>query len=53
MLITGLEAVPIEESSESLSGNIGESPTLKDNTEISSEIKEFEPSYSIGNEPLD
>lgn len=51
--ITGLEAVPIEESSESLSGNIGESPTLEDNTEISSEIKESEPSYSIGNEPLD
>ena len=44
--ITGLRAVPIEESSELLSGNIGETPE-KDNTEINSDIKESESSYSV------
>lgn len=44
--ITGLGAVPIEESSELLSGNIGETPEM-DNTEINSEIKESESSYSV------
>lgn len=44
--ITGFEAVPIEESSELLSGNIGETPEM-DNTEINSEIKESESSYSV------
>lgn len=49
--ITGFEAVPIEKSSELLSGNIGESPE-KDNTEISIETKESMPSYSVDSEPL-
>ena len=44
--ITGFEAVPIEESSELLSGNIGETPEM-DNTEINSEFKESELSYSV------
>lgn len=44
--ITGYEAVPIEESSELLSGNIGETPEM-DNTEINSETKESESSYSV------
>ena len=44
--ITGLRAVPIEESSELLSGNIGKTPE-KDNTEINSDIKESESSYSV------
>lgn len=43
-------AVPIEESSEVLSGNIGETPN-KDNTEINLEPKESKSSYSIGLEP--
>ena len=38
-----VEAVPIEKSSELLSGNIGKSPEM-DNTEISTEIKESVPS---------
>ena len=42
-------AVPFEESKELLSGNIGETPEM-DNTEISSESKKSEPSYSVGNE---
>lgn len=46
------KAVPIEKSSELLSGNIGESPTIEDNTEISTETKESVPSYSIDSEPL-
>ena len=33
------------------SGNIGETP-LVDNPEISSEIKESEPSYSVETEPI-
>lgn len=49
--ITGYEAVPIEKSSELLSGNIGESPEM-DNTEINSEIKTSESSYSVDSEPL-
>lgn len=49
--ITGFEAVPIEESSELRSGNIGETPEM-DNTEINSEIKESESSYSVDSEPL-
>jgi hypothetical protein len=45
-----VEAVPIEESSELLSGNIGESPN-QDNTEINSEItKGSESSYSVESE---
>ena len=36
--ITGFEAVPIDESSELLSGNIGETPEM-DNTEITTETK--------------
>lgn len=44
-------AVPIEESSELLSGNIGETPEM-DNTEINSEIKESESSYSVDSETL-
>jgi hypothetical protein len=44
-------AVPIEESSELLSGNIGETPEM-DNTEINSETKKSESSYSIDSEPL-
>lgn len=46
-----VEAVPIEKSSELLSGNIGKSPEM-DNTEISTEIKESVPSYSVGSETL-
>ena len=49
--ITGYEAVPIEESSELLLGNIGETPEM-DNTEINSEFKKSESSYSVGSEPL-
>lgn len=45
------DAVPIEESLELLSGNIGKTPE-KDNTEINSEIKESESSYSVGSETL-
>lgn len=43
------EAVPIEESLELLQTNIGEGCDA--NTEISMEIKESIPSYSIGIEP--
>ena len=39
-------AVPLEESKELLSGNIGEI-SGKENPEISSEIKKSEPSYSV------
>ena len=46
-----LEAVPIEESSELLSGNIGGTPDV-DNTEISTETKESVPSYSVESEPI-
>lgn len=46
-----VEAVPIEKSSELLSGNIGKSPK-KDNTEINSETKESESSYSVDSETL-
>ena len=49
--ITGFEAVPIEESSELLSGNIGETPIM-DNTEINLGTKEPESSYSVDSEPL-
>jgi hypothetical protein len=49
--ITGLEAVPIEESSELSLGNIGRTPEL-DNAEINSEIKESESSYSVDSETL-
>lgn len=49
--ITGYEAVPIEESSELSLGNIGETPEM-DNTEINSEIKKSESSYSVDSEPL-
>ena len=45
------EAVPIEESSELSLGNIGETPET-DNTEINSEIKKSESSYSVDSEPL-
>ena len=48
--ITGYEAVPIEESSELLSGNIGETPEM-DNPEINLESKESESSYSVDLEP--
>lgn len=48
--ITGYEAVSIEESSELLSGNIGETP-IEDNPEINSESKGSESSYSIDSEP--
>lgn len=44
--ITGYEAVPIEESSELLSGNIGESPEM-DNTEINLESNTSKSSYSV------
>ena len=44
-------AVPIEKSSELLSGNIGETPEM-DNTEINIETKESISSYSVDNEPL-
>ena len=47
-----LEAVPIEESSELLSGNIGGSPNSEDNTEINIESKKSISSYSIDGEPL-
>ena len=46
-----VEAVPIEKSSELLSGNIGKSPK-EDNTEINSETKESESSYSVDSETL-
>lgn len=49
--ITGYEAVPIEGSSELLSGNIGETPIM-DNTEINLGTKEPESSYSVDSEPL-
>lgn len=49
--ITGLRAVPIEESSELLSGNIGGASEMG-NTEINSEIKESESSYSVDSETL-
>lgn len=42
-------AVPFEESKELLSGNIGETPGM-DNTEINSEIKKSESSYSVDGE---
>ena len=45
-----VSAVPIEKSSELLSGNIGETPEM-DNTEINSETKESESSYSVDSEP--
>lgn len=45
-IIKNFIAVPIEESSELLSGNIGETPEM-DNTEINSETKESESSYSV------
>ena len=48
-----IEAVPIEESSELLSGNIGESPINEDNTEINVEIKESASSYSVDLETQD
>ena len=44
-------AVPIEESLEELSGNIGESPE-QENPEIIEETKGSSASYSIENEPL-
>lgn len=44
-----INAVQDEESPELSSGNIGETPEM-DNTEISSESKKSEPSYSVGNE---
>lgn len=47
-----VEAVPIEKSSELLSGNIGESPTVEGNTEINSEIKESESLYSVEDETI-
>lgn len=42
----------VKEFTELLSGNIGESPIYKDNTEISSETKESESSYSIESETI-
>lgn len=45
-------AVPIEKSSELLSGNIGESSTVEDNTEINLETKESKSSYSVGDETI-
>lgn len=45
-----MSAVPIEKSSELLSGNIGEGP-LEDNTEITKETKESLVSYSVDLEP--
>jgi group I intron endonuclease len=50
--VTGYEAVPIEKSSELLSGKIGESP-LEDNSEITEEIKESSASYSVESEPIE
>lgn len=47
-----IAAVPIEKSLELSSGNIGESPTDEDNTEISTETKESVPSYSVDGDPL-
>lgn len=47
-----VEAVPIEKSSELLSGNIGENPTIEGNTEINSETKESESSYSVEDETI-
>ena len=47
-----VEAVPIEKSSELLSGNIGESSTVEDNTEINLETKESKSSYSVGDETI-
>lgn len=44
-------AVPFEESEELLLGNIGEGPVM-DNTEINSESKKSESSYSVENEPI-
>lgn len=44
-------AVPLEESKELLSGNIGKGPIV-DNTEINSENKESESLYSVENEPI-
>lgn len=41
-----------EESDRLQSGNIGETPSIEDNTEINSEIKESESSYSIGSETI-
>ena len=49
--LNGGEAVPIEESLEELSGNIGESPE-QENPEIIEETKGSSASYSIENEPL-
>lgn len=45
-------AVPIEKSSELLSGNIGENPTVEDNTEINLETKESKSSYSVEDETI-
>lgn len=45
-------AVPIEKSSELLSGNIGGSPTVEDNAEINSETKKSESSYSVEDETI-
>lgn len=45
-----IDAVQKEESSELLSGNIGRTPEM-DNTEINSETKESESSYSVESEP--
>lgn len=42
----------VKEFTELLSGNIGESPIYEDNTEISSETKESESSYSIESETI-
>lgn len=47
-----IEAVLIEKSSELLSGNIGGSPTVEDNTEINLETKESKSSYSVGDETI-
>lgn len=44
-------AVPIEESSELLSGKIGESPLVKDNAEVNIESKDSISPYSIESEP--
>ena len=42
----------VKEFTELLSGNIGESPIYQDNTEINSENKESESSYSIESETI-
>lgn len=47
-----VEAVPIEKSSELLSGNIGENPTVEDNTEINLETKKSKSSYSVEDETI-